>query len=308
MATDWDNLTIPVPWFIGRRLVRPALEDLVPYIDWTPFFSALGLEGRFPAILNHAEHGRHVRELYGAVQQTLTAIVRDKRLTATGIYGFWPANTEGDDIVVYQDDARRVVLARFHMLRQQMAGTGPSRSLADFIAPRTSLAPDYIGAFAVTSAVGLDALVDEYEARQDEDHVIISRAIADRLTESFAAFLHAQARQDWGYARGEALSPDDLIEERHRGIRPVFGGPACPDTSEKASLFDLLGAPAAGIVLTDSFGTMPVTSSSGLYFSHPEAGYFDVGRIGRDQVEDYRSRKGISVDEVERRLSRNLGY
>jgi 5-methyltetrahydrofolate--homocysteine methyltransferase len=224
------------------------------------------------------------------------------------VYGFWPANTIGDDIIVFKDDARREELTRFHMLRQQepIADERPNRSLADFIAPRESGAPDYLGAFAVTAGLGCNALVKEFEAAHDDYNAIIAKALADRLAEAFAEFLHAQARRDWGYGKDERLTPDDLIGEKYRGIRPAFGYPACPDHTEKTALFRLLHAPEVGIELTESFAMLPAASVSGLYFSHPQAKYFNVGRIGRDQLEDYAARKGMTIEEAERWLAPNL--
>jgi 5-methyltetrahydrofolate--homocysteine methyltransferase len=310
LITDWDNLQIHVPWFLGRRIVEPAVEDLIPYIDWTFFFSAWELKGRFPAILEHESYGGPARELYHNAREILDRIVREKRLTARGVYGFWPANAVGDDIVVYKDDARATELVRFHMLRQQepIADGRPNRSLADFVAPKESFAPDYIGAFAVTAGIGLDEIVKEYEAQHDDYSAIIAKALADRLAEAFAEYLHAQARKDWGYAETEQLSNDELIDEKYRGIRPAFGYPACPDHSDKPALFRLLHAPDVGITLTESFAMMPAASVSGIYLAHPEAKYFNVGRIGRDQVEDYAARKGVTVEQAERWLAPNLGY
>jgi len=308
LATDWGALELPVPWFTGRRVVEPSLEELRPFIDWTFFFSAWELKGRFPQILDDPTVGPPARELYGHAQALLDQIVRDRLITARGVYGFWPANSDGDDIVVYRDEARRTEVARFHMLRQQepIADGRPNRSLADFIAPKTSGAPDYVGAFAVTAGIGADTLAAEYESARDDYSAIIVKALADRLAEAFAEYLHAQARRDWSYGKDEQLSPDDLIRERYRGIRPAFGYPACPDHTEKRTLFTLLDAPAVGITLTDGLAMVPAASVSGLYFSHPQAKYFNVGRIGRDQLEEYARRKGISVEEADRWLGPNL--
>jgi 5-methyltetrahydrofolate--homocysteine methyltransferase len=310
LRTDWDTLQLPVPWFVGRRVVEPSLEELIPFIDWTFFFSAWELKGRFPAILDHPAYGGPARELYDNAQAVLARIVAERRFTARGVYGFWPANSVGDDIVVYADDGRRAEIARFHMLRQQepIADGRPNRSLADFIAPRESLAPDYLGAFAVTAGIGADDLAHEYEAAHDDYNAIITKALADRLAEAFAEFLHAQARRDWGYGADESLVREDLLAERFRGIRPAFGYPACPEHSEKTMLFRLLDAEPVGIALTESFAMTPAASVSGIYFSHPEAKYFNVGRLGRDQVDDYAARKGVSVQQVERWLAANLGY
>jgi 5-methyltetrahydrofolate--homocysteine methyltransferase len=309
LKTDWDNFEIAAPWFVGRRVVEPAIDELLPFIDWTFFFAAWDLKGRFPAIFDHPDYGGPARELYDNAQVLLKRIVTEKRLTARGVYGFWPANSLGDDVVVYKDDARRVELGRFHMLRQQepIADGRPNRSLADFVAPRASLAPDYLGMFAATAGIGADALAKEYEAQHDDYSAIIVKALADRLAEAFAEFLHAQARRDWGYGNAERLSNDDLIAEKYRGIRPAFGYPACPDHSEKATLFRLLDAPAVGITLTESFAMMPAASVSGLYFSHPQAKYFNVGRIGRDQLEDYAARKHVSLELAEKWLRPTLG-
>jgi 5-methyltetrahydrofolate--homocysteine methyltransferase len=290
--------------------VEPALETLIPYIDWTFFFAAWELKGRFPAILDHPEYGGPARELYEHAQGLLARIVAERRITARGVYGFWPANADNDDIVVYKDDARQVEIARFHSLRQQepIADGRPNRSLADFVAPKASLAPDYLGAFAVTAGIGADELAREYEAARDDYSAIIVKALADRLAEAFAEYLHAEARRDWGYSKDEQLSQEALIAEAYRGIRPAFGYPACPDHSEKVELFRLLDAPAIGMQLTESFAMIPPASVSGLYFSHPEAKYFNVGRLGRDQVEEYAARKGVSVEQAERWLGPNLGY
>jgi 5-methyltetrahydrofolate--homocysteine methyltransferase len=306
LQTDWDTLELPAPAFVGRRVVDPSLAELVPFIDWTFFFSAWELKGRFPAILDDPKYGAAARDLHAQATTLLDAIVADARITARGVYGFWPANADGDDVVLYADDSRRAERGRFSMLRQQsvIADGRPNRSLADFVAPRTSLAPDYLGAFAVTAGLGVDDLVREYEGHDDYSAIIV-KALADRLAEAFAEYLHAQARRDWG--AGEPPSNEDLIAEKYRGIRPAFGYPACPDHSEKRMLFALLDAPSIGITLTDNCAMRPAASVSGLYFSHPGARYFNVGRIGRDQLEEYATRKGISVEEAERWLRPNLG-
>jgi 5-methyltetrahydrofolate--homocysteine methyltransferase len=309
LQSDWDNLPLPAPALIGRRVVEPTLGDLVPFIDWTFFFSAWELKGRYPQILEDPAVGEAARDLHRHALDALRVMRADSRIRARGVYGFWPANSDGDDIVLYRDDARRVEIARFPMLRQQapIADGRPNRSLADFVAPRSSGAPDYVGAFAVTAGIGVDELVREYEARHDDYNAIIVKALADRLAEAFAEYLHARARREWGYGEGERLSAEDLIAERYRGIRPAFGYPACPDHSEKRTLFELLDAPAVGITLTESCAMLPAASVSGLYFSHPEAKYFNVGRIGRDQLEDYARRKGLTVAEAETWLSGSLG-
>ncbi len=304
LKTDWDALDLSVPWFLGRRTVEPSLDELVPFIDWTFFFSAWELKGRYPAILDDPTIGAAARDLFQHAKSVLDRIVREKLLTARGVYGFWPANALGDDIILYKDDSRRAEAARFHMLRQQepIADDRPNRSLADFIAPKESLAPDFIGAFAVTAGIGIDAIVTDYERQHDDYSAIIVKALADRLAEAFAEYLHAQARRDWGYGQDETLSTEELIGEKYRGIRPAFGYPACPDHTEKGTLFTLLDAPAAGITLTETFAMSPAASVSGLYFSHPQAKYFNVGRIGRDQLEDYARRKGMTLEDASRWL------
>jgi 5-methyltetrahydrofolate--homocysteine methyltransferase len=306
---SWTPDAVATPSFTGLRQIDVPLGDIVPYIDWTMFFAAWELKGRFPAILEHPRYGEAARELYEHATALLDRIVRERLLTARGAYGFWPANSEGDDVVVYTPDRSRE-LTRFNLLRQQEeTGDGrPYWSLADFIAPRDSGVTDYIGAFAVTAGIGADDLVLGFERDHNDYDAIIVKALADRLAEAFAEYLHARARREWGYATDEQLSADDLIAERYRGIRPAFGYPACPDHSEKRRLFDLLQAEQVGIELTESFAMAPAASVSGLYFAHPEAKYFTVGRVGRDQVEDYARRKRISVAEAERWLTPNLGY
>ena len=302
----WRPETIARPSFTGTRLLDDVrLEDLVPYIDWTFFFSAWELKGRFPAVLDHPQYGQAARELYGHARTLLDRIVADRLITARGVYGFWPANAVGEDILVGDPE-----IVRFNMLRQQeeIADGKPNRSLADFIAPRESGIVDYIGAFAVTAGIGAHDLAASFERDLDDYHAIMVKALADRLAEAFAEYLHARARREWGYGLGEQLTGEDLVAERYRGIRPAFGYPACPDHSEKRKLFELLGAERAGISLTESFAMAPAASVSGLYFAHPEAKYFNVGRLGPDQVEDYARRKGVSVASVERWLAPNLSY
>ncbi len=286
---------VAVPSFTGLKKVDVALADLVPFIDWQFFFAAWELKGRFPAILTDATIGKAATELHGHGQALLKQIVDGKLIRARGVYGFWKANSDGDTIVLENG-------VRFPMLRQQevIADDKANRSLADFIAPVESGVADYVGAFAVTAGLGVDELVKKYEAKHDDYSAIIVKALADRLAEAFAEYLHAQARREWGIV--DQLSNDDLIEENFRGIRPAFGYPACPDHSEKARLFDLLGARAVGLDLTESFAMTPAASVSGLYFSHPQSKYFAIQRIGQDQVADYAKRKGMEVGEVERWL------
>ena len=290
-----------VPSFTGLKKVDVALADLVPFIDWQFFFAAWELKGRFPAILKDATIGAAATELYGHAQTLLKQIVDGKLIRARGVYGFWKANSQGDDIVLENG-------VRFPMLRQQevIADDKPNRSLADFIAPVDSGVQDYIGAFAVTAGLGVEELVKKYEAKHDDYSAIIVKALADRFAEAFAEYLHAQARKDWSIV--DQLSNDDLIDEKFQGIRPAFGYPACPDHSEKTTLFDLLGARAVGLDLTESFAMTPASSVSGLYFSHPQSKYFAIQRIAQDQVEDYAKRKGMKVSEAERWLRPILAY
>src|SRR5688572_10771641 len=299
------------PSFTGLRKVDVALEELVPFIDWQFFFAAWELKGRFPKILDDPKIGAAARDLYDQAQKLLKQIIDGKLIRARGVYGFWPANADGDDVVLWsQAEAGRPkkVAARFPMLRQQevIADDKPNRSLADFVAPIESGVTDYVGAFAVTAGLGVDALVKKFESQHDDYSAIIVKAIADRLAEAFAEYLHAQARRDWGF--GDSFANDDLIDERYRGIRPAFGYPACPDHSEKARLFALLDARAQGLDLTESFAMTPASSVSGLYFSHPDSKYFAIQRVGQDQIEDYARRKGMSTVEVERWLRPVLAY
>ena len=303
--------SMSTPAFTGTRVVNDVrLEDLVPYIDWTLFFSAWELKGRFPAILDHPSYGSAARDLFEAGQHLLDEIIASRSLQPGAIYGFWPANSDGNDVVIYDTAGSRQERLRFNMLRQQeqFGDDRPCRSLADFVAPVASGLSDYVGAFVVTAGHGVDALVARYEQDHDDYHAIMVKAIADRLAEAYAEFLHRRARIDWGYGAGEQLSPTDLIAEKYRGIRPAFGYPACPDHSEKTKLFTLLEAERVGVRLTESFAMMPASSVSGLYLSHPAASYFDVGRVGKDQVEDYARRKGVSLAQAERWLTPNLGY
>jgi 5-methyltetrahydrofolate--homocysteine methyltransferase len=312
LETDWQAIDIPVPAFTGIRILEDLpLPELVRYIDWTPFFHTWELKGRYPAILDDVKIGPKAKEVFADAQRLLTRITDERLLRAKGVYGFFPANSSGDDILLYADAVQDRVVATVHTLRQQLEKPPdqPNFALADFIAPKESGRNDYLGAFAVTTGHGLEALCREFERDHDDYNSIMAKALADRLAEAFAEWLHKRAREEWGYGKNEELSNDDLIRERYRGIRPAPGYPACPDHTEKRLLFDLLQAEKhAGIVLTDSFAMYPAASVSGVYFAHPEARYFAVGKINRDQVEDYARRKGMTIDEVERWLSPNLNY
>jgi 5-methyltetrahydrofolate--homocysteine methyltransferase len=305
------------PRFLGARLEADfPLAEIVPYIDWTFFFTAWELTGKFPAILQHPVHGAAARDLYEAAQKLLGEIVAKKQLRAQAVYGFWPAASDGDDVVLYEDESRTKERTRFHFLRQQQkkdeaassgAKDAPCLSLADFVAPVGSGDRDHVGAFAVTAGLGTDELARAFEAAHDDYSAILVKALADRLAEAFAELLHQRARREW-YAPDEGFAAEDLIEEKFRGIRPAFGYPACPDHTEKRALFELLGAERAGLQLTESCAMWPAASVSGIYLAHPKARYFNLGRIGRDQVEAYAARKGMSVAEVEKWLGSNLGY
>ncbi|MCS6851973.1 MAG: methionine synthase, partial [Gemmataceae bacterium] len=309
---DWHASPLPRPAFLGTRTLRHfPLAELVPYIDWSPFFMTWELSGKYPAILDDPRCGSEARQLYHDAQRLLADIVRHSWLVAQAVYGFFPAQSDDDDIVIYTDETRTVERLRFHMLRQQWEREGQTtfRSLADYIAPRDSGVADYLGAFAVTAGLGTDDLVRRFESEHDDYSAIMAKALADRLAEAFAELLHERARRDWGYGREERLSKEDLIAERYRGIRPAFGYPSCPDHTEKKTLWQLLDAESAtGIRLTDSYAMWPAASVSGLYFAHPEARYFAIDFITRDQVEAYAARKGMSRAEVERWLAPNLGY
>jgi 5-methyltetrahydrofolate--homocysteine methyltransferase len=305
---------LPRPQFLGVQSLESGrdfkLADLVPFIDWSPFFHAWELRGKYPAILQHERHGEQARRLFADAQELLEKIVSAPLLVARGVYGFFPANAVGDDVELYVDDNRSVVLTTFHFLRQQAPKeTGsPNLCLADFVAPRGT-GPDYIGAFAVTSGHGLKELVAKLRADHDDYSVILAEALADRLAEAFAEYLHKRVRCEWGYGMSEQLSYQDLIEEKYRGIRPAAGYPACPDHTEKRQLWKLLDVERnAGILLTESGAMWPGSSVSGLYFAHPESKYFAVGKIDRDQVADYATRKGMTIAECERWLAPYLNY
>ncbi len=312
-AFEWTASAIATPVFTGSRPIDVPIADLVPFIDWTFLFAAWELKGRFPGILDHPRYGAAARDVYDHARALLDRVCSEGLLSARGVYGFWPAHADGDDIVLYEAGASgpdAPPIHRFPMLRQQEENPDgrPQLSLADFVAPRSSGLTDFVGAFAVTSGIGAADLAASFERRLDDYQAIMVKALADRLAEAFAEYLHARARRDWGYGASEQLSSEDLVAERYRGIRPAFGYPACPDHSEKRRLFELLRPDRAGITLTDNCAMAPAASVSGLYFAHPDARYFAVGRIGRDQIADYAARKGEPVPEVERWLAPNLAY
>ena len=304
LPTDWAHYRPPVPKQLGRFVFRDyPLEEIARYIDWTPFFQTWDLHGRFPKILDDAVVGEEARRLYQDAQGMLAGIIQGKWLTANAVIGLFPANAVGDDIEIYTDEGRSQVAMVHHTLRQQQEKPADrfNLSLADFIAPKSTGVPDYLGAFVVTAGIGIEEKLAEFEARHDDYQAILLKALADRLAEAFAELMHARVRREfWGYAPEESLSNEDLIAEKYRGIRPAPGYPACPDHTEKGPLFTLLEAPeAAGVRLTESYAMWPAAAVSGFYFSHPQARYFAVGKIGRDQLEDYARRKGWDLATAE---------
>ncbi|MGH9705007.1 MAG: vitamin B12 dependent-methionine synthase activation domain-containing protein, partial [Candidatus Acidiferrales bacterium] len=309
---DWMRYEPPQPSFTGVRAFNPVpLEEIVRYIDWTPFFHAWELKGVYPRIFEQEVVGARARELFEDGQKLLGRIVTEKLLVARAVIGFYPANSVAEDIEVYTDESRSKILTTFHTLRQQVTKTeeGLDFALADFVAPRDSSAPDYLGAFACTAGICIEPLVAKFEKDHDDYNALMTKALADRLAEGLAELTHKRARDEWGYGRDEKLTPEELVHEKYRGIRPAPGYPASPDHTEKCALFEILRAQeTTGIHLTENYAMYPAASVCGLYFSHPQAKYFAVGKIERDQVEDYRRRKGMDLRTVERWLSPNLNY
>ena len=309
---EWRAEDLPVPEFTGVRVLDNfPLATLREFIDWTPIFHAWGLKGVYPRILEHETQGEQARQIFTDANALLDVMIEKNLITARGVYGFFPANAVGDDIELYTDNTREKALDQFHFLRQQAnrEGSEPCRSLADFIAPKETGLSDHIGAFAVTSGIGLKELCDKYRAENDDYNAIMAEAVGDRLAEAFAECLHKRVRDEWGYGCDEGLSNADLIDEKYRGIRPAPGYPACPDHTEKGTIWRLLDVQAnTGMLITESFAMWPGSSVSGLYFAHPQSRYFSLGKIDRDQVVDYHERKGMSVAEVERWLGQNLNY
>jgi 5-methyltetrahydrofolate--homocysteine methyltransferase len=309
---EWRAEDLAVPAFTGVRVLDNfPLARLREFIDWSPFFHTWELKGIYPRILDDEKQGAQARQIFMEANSLLDVIIEKNLIAARAVYGFFPANAVGDGVELYTDDTRTEVLERFHFLRQQSnrEGSEPCRSLADFIAPKETGLPDYIGGFAVTSGICLKELCDRFRAEHDDYNAIMAEAIADRLAEAFAECLHKRVRDEWGYGCDERLSKAELIQEKYRGIRPAAGYPACPDHTEKGALWRLLDVQAnTGIQLTESFAMWPGSSVSGLYFAHPQSRYFSLGKIDRDQVADYHERKGMSVAEVERWLGPNLNY
>ncbi len=309
---EWRPEDLPSPEFTGVRVLENfPLATLREFIDWTPFFHTWELKGVYPRILDDERQGAQARQIFTEANALLDTMIEKKLITARGVYGLFPANALCDDVELYVDGTRSTVLESFHFLRQQAnkEGSEPCRSLSDFIAPKATGLRDHIGAFAVTSGIGLKELCDGFRAKHDDYNAIMAEAIADRLAEAFAECLHKRVRDEWGYGRAEKLSIDDLVHEKYRGIRPAAGYPACPDHTEKGTLWRLLDVQTnTGMLITESFAMWPGSSVSGLYFAHPESRYFSLGKIDRDQVADYANRKGMSVAEVERWLGPNLNY
>jgi 5-methyltetrahydrofolate--homocysteine methyltransferase len=335
-TSDWTKIDMPRPAFIGSQIISSGslplegsagegvaaekaiqLKTLREYIDWSPFFQTWEMKGKYPRIFEDPNLGKEAKRLFDDANTLLDRIIAENLLQARGVYGFWPAASDGDDVIVYTDETRSKERTRFHGLRQQWRRKGQEvfHSLADFVAPLGAVdaqgrpVEDFIGAFAVTTGHGADELVKTFNADHDDYNSIMTKALADRLAEAFAEWLHEQARREWGYGQAEELKKEDLIAEKYRGIRPAPGYPAQPDHTEKPIIFDLLDAQAAtGITLTESLAMHPAASVSGLYFAHPQSRYFAVDRISREQVEDYARRKGMTVEEMERWLAPNLGY
>jgi len=309
---DWDAYGPPVPAQLGVQVLDVPIAELTPFIDWTFFFHAWQLKGRFPKILDDPEKGEEARKLFTDAQSMLERVIAEGWLRARAVIGLFPANAVGDDIEVYRDESRDQVLTTFHNLRKQ--GRQPAgkynECLADFVAPKADGKPDYIGAFACTAGEGIDEKLAEFDADHDDYRAIMLKALADRLAEALAEWLHREVRtRYWGYAPDESLDSDALIAERYRGIRPAMGYPASPDHTEKDLLWQLLDAQAnTGIWLTESKAMVPTAAVSGLYFAHPQARYFAVGKLNRDQVADYAARKEMAQADIEKWLGPNLAY
>ncbi len=312
LQVDWEDAPIAEPEFLGVRTeINIPIEEIEPFIDWTPFFSTWELKGVYPKIFEDAHVGERARELFKDAQQLLRSLADNGHIQASAVHGFFAAQTVGDDILLYADRECTQPLGRLPALRQQFkrAENLPNLALSDFIAPASSGRVDYLGAFAVTAGHGLDQVCRQFEAMHDDYSSIMAKALADRLAEALAEKLHQQVRREWGYGRDEKLSMTDLIKERYRGIRPAPGYPASPDHLPKQLLWDLLGVEAAtGITLTESLAMLPASSVSGFYFASPEARYFAVGKLAKDQLVDYAARMNISVEQAERWLSYHLGY
>jgi len=308
--TDWNSMEIPQIPFVGSKIIEnvPLLE-LTNYIDWTFFFTSWDIPRRYPKVLDDERYGEAAKELYEDAQMILRRIVKENIFTVNISYGFWPANSEGDDIIVYSDASRENEEARFNMLRQQIDRRGSAYCcLSDFIAPIESKISDNIGLFSVTAGIGADIFANTFEKEGDDYNAIMVRLLADRLAEASAEWLHSRVRKEWGFPDSKEISFTQILNEKYRSIRPALGYPACPDHSELGKVFKMLKSNKIGMSLTENYAIIPAASVSGLYFSHPDSYYFSVGRIGRDQVENYAKRKGIKVSEVEDLIHANLAY
>jgi len=310
-AIDWKNCLIDKPSFLGLQEHTVEVETLIDYIDWTPFFYTWEMKGRYPKILTDPKLGEEASKLFEDAQSLLRNIVENRRFQPKAVIGFFPANSDGDDILIYTDESRKEVQTTFHTLRQQTAKTDdkPNQALSDFIAPKDSGRADYFGGFALTTGAEVEELAGNFEKQLDDYNAILVKAVGDRLAEALAEYMHKQVRDAWGYGNSENFNLDDLVREKYRGIRPAPGYPAQPDHTEKPILFELLDAEKrVGVKLTESNSMSPASSVAGMYYAHPESRYFAVGKINRDQVEDYADRKKMSVSEVERWLGPILGY
>ncbi|WP_315850127.1 vitamin B12 dependent-methionine synthase activation domain-containing protein, partial [Novipirellula maiorica] len=300
------------PSFTGVKVLQDfPLPEIRPYIDWSPFFMTWELKGKYPKIFDDALVGEEAKKIYDDANALMDQVIADGSLKANAAYAFWPAASDGDDVILYTDESRSTELSRFHFLRQQWERKGQKdyRSLADYIAPVDSGRQDYIGGFVVTAGIGADELAKKFREELDDYKAIMVQAVADRFAEAFAELLHERARKDWGFGQNEGLDKDELISEKYRGIRPAAGYPACPDHTEKRTLFDLLDAENnTGVELTSSYAMYPGAAVSGLYFGHPESRYFTVDRMTKDQIEAYAKRKGKPLSEIEKWLSPNLAY
>jgi len=312
LKIDWDNSPLYKPNFTGvKHLIDFPLEELRKYIDWTFFFLAWDMQGHYPQILDDEKQGEAARRLFAEAKELLDEIKENRMLQANAVFGIWPANADGDDIILYNDESRTTELGRFYHLRQQekKRGGAPNLCLSDFIAPVGSGKKDYCGGFATTAGIGIEPWLEKFRKDHNDYKAIMLEALADRLSEAFAEMLHEKVRKEyWGYVPDENLSNEELIKVKYQGIRPALGYPACPEHSEKGNLFELLDAEKAGITLTEHFAMYPNASVSGQYFAHPESKYFSLGKVGPDQIADYASRKGVTVDFVEKFLPVNLNY
>jgi 5-methyltetrahydrofolate--homocysteine methyltransferase len=307
LRLGFDPTTAPAPAFVGVKNVAVGLGELVRWIDWSPFFHTWEITGRYPALLDDPKKGDAAKKLFADGKALLDRIVREELLAARATYGFFPAAGDGDDLVILDADRKRERV-RIPMLRQQ-EDKDVTLALSDFVAPLGGTIADHVGGFIVTAGIGCDALAARFERDHDDYQAIMTKALADRLAEAFAEYLHHRVRVEWGYGAGEALAHDQILAEAYRGIRPAFGYPACPDHAPKRALFALLDhADHHQVTLTEGLAMTPTASVSGLYFAHPDARYFAVGRLGKDQIEDYARRVGVSVPEVERMVPSNLGY